>query len=179
MKILLLSAILLMFGFPIFGQDAVENTLEKEVEKRMEEYKKSNITVAQDILNRYVNDQVMGMILQKQTGSDIKLINPTSANMAVIRSPFEECTDSMKKSMRHHQTHIMAVQLIEYGVKENPNDSDFDEFFISVMFHESVPNALVSICIKNKTKTPSTTFVVFNTVVEGLVIKTYKDRYKI
>ena len=122
---------------------------------------------------------MMGTILQKQTESPIRLVRPDDANLAILRSSFEECSDSMKRSMRHHQNQIMEVRLIEYGMKENPNNSDYNEFFMSVMFHESVPNALVSICLKNKTKTPSTTFIVFNAVVEGLVVKTYKDRYKI
>ena len=85
----------------------------------------------------------------------------------------------MKKSMRLHQNSILEVRLIEYGIKENPSNLNSTEYFMSVMFHESVPNALVSICLKNKTTTPSTTFIVFNTAIEGMIIQTYKNRYKI
>lgn len=175
MRILLLSLILLFSAFSAFGQE----TLEDEIQRQLDEYNKSSVSVAQDILNKYVNDQVMGMILQKQTGSPIRLVRPDDANLAVLRSPFVECTDSMKRSMRHHQNSILEVRLIEYGVKENPNNSNSVEYFMSVMFHETVPNALVSICLKNKTKTPSVTFVVFNAVVEGMIVQTYKNRYKI
>jgi len=179
MKILLLSLVLLFFTFPANGQEGLVNSLEDEIQKRMEEYDKSNITVAEDILNRYVNDQVMGAILEKQTGSPIHLVDPSDSNMAVLTIEFEECTNSMKRSMRHHQNSILEVRLIEYGVKENPNNSNYAEYFMSVMFHESVPNALVSICLKNKTTTPSTTFIVFNATVEGLIVQTYKNHYKI
>ena len=179
MKILLLSLVLLFFTFPANGQEGLVNSLEDEIQKRMEEYDKSNITVAEDILNRYVNDQVMGAILEKQTGLPIRLVDPSDSNMAVLTIEFEECTNSMKRSMRHHQNSILEVRLIEYGVKENPNNSNYAEYFMSVMFHESVPNALVSICLKNKTTTPSTTFIVFNATVEGLIVQTYKNHYKI
>ena len=179
MKILLLSLVLLFSAFSVTGQEGLVNSLEDEIQKRMEEYQKSNITVAEDVLNRYVNDQVMGAILEKQTGSPIRLVNPSDSNMAVLTTGFEECSNSMQRSMRHHQNSILEVRLVEYGVKENPNDPNFDEYFMSVMMHESVPNALVSICLKNKTTTPSTTFIVFNATVEGLIVQTYKDRYKI
>ena len=179
MKILLLSLVLLFFTFPANGQEGLVNSLEDEIQKRMEEYDKSNITVAEDILNRYVNDHVMGAILEKQTGLPIRLVDPSDSNMAVLTIEFEECTNSMKRSMRHHQNSILEVRLIEYGVKENPNNSNYAEYFMSVMFHESVPNALVSICLKNKTTTPSTTFIVFNATVEGLIVQTYKNHYKI
>ena len=175
MRILLLSLVLLIFSFPGFGQE----TLEEEIQRQLDQYNKSSVSVAQDILDKYVNDQVMGIILEKQTGSPIRLVQPDDANMAVLTAPFEECTYSMKKSMRLHQNSILEVRLIEYGVKENPNNSNSAEYFMSVMFHESVPNALVSICLKNKTKTPSTTFIVFNTAIEGMIIQTYKNRYKI
>ena len=180
MKILLLlSLVLLTFGFSVFGQESLDNTLDKEIQRQLDEYNKNSKTVAQDILDKYVNDQVMGMILQKQTGSPIRLVRPDASNMAVLTTGFEECSNSMKRSMRHHQKSILEVRLVEYGVKENPNNSDFDEFFMSIMMHESVPNALIGICLKNKTKTPSTTFVVFNATVEGQIVKTYKNRYKI
>ena len=179
MKILLLSLILLFSAFSAIGQEGYDNTLESEIQRQLDEYNKSSVSVAQDILNKYVNDQVMGTILQEQTGSPIRLVRPDAANMAILTTPFEECSDSMKRSMRHHQNSILEVRLIEYGVKENPNNSNSDEYFMSVMFHESVPNALVSICLKNKTTTPSTTFIVFNTVIEGMIVQTYKNRYKI
>ena len=175
MRILLLSLVLLMFGFPAFGQ----KTLEEEIQQQLDEYNKSSVSVAQDILEKYINDQVMGTILEKQTGSPIRLVRPDDANMAILTAPFEECTYSMKKSMRLHQNSILEVRLIEYGIKENPSNLNSTEYFISVMFHESVPNALVSICLKNKTTTPSTTFIVFNTAIEGMIIQTYKNRYKI
>ncbi|MDG2451143.1 MAG: hypothetical protein P8M34_15965 [Saprospiraceae bacterium] len=179
MKILLLSLILLFSATSAIAQQGLINSLEDEIQKRMDEYRESNVTVAQDILDKYVNDQVMGMILEKQTNSPVRLVAPSDANMAVLRSPFVECTNSMQRSMRHHQNSILEVRLIEYGVKENPNNSNFDQFFMSIMMHESVPNALVSICLKNKTKTPSVTFIVFNATVEGQIVKTYKNRYKI
>ena len=102
---------MLFFTFPANGQEGLVNSLEDEIQKRMEEYNKSNITVAEDILNRYVNDQVMGAILEKQTGSPIRLVNPSDSNMAVLTTEFEECADSMKRSMRHHQNSILEVRL--------------------------------------------------------------------
>jgi len=180
MKILLLlSLVLLTFGFSVFGQESLDNTLDKEIQRQLDEYNKNSKTVAQDILDKYVNDQVMGAILQKQTGSPIRLVQPSDSNLAILQTSFSECTNSMQTSMRHHQNSILEVRLVEYGVKENPNSSDYKEYFMSVMFHESVPNALVSICLRNKTKTPSTTFIVFNTAIEGMIVQTYKNRYKI
>ena len=124
MRILLLSLILLLSSFFAYGQEGVNNTLEEEIQRQLDEYNKSSVSVAQDILNKYVNDQVMGTILQKQTNSPVRLVNPSDSNMAILTSPFEECADSMKRSMRHHQNSILEVRLIEYGVKENPNNSN-------------------------------------------------------
>ena len=179
MRILLLSLVLLFFTLPVNSQESFGNSLEDEIQRRMEQYSENNITVAQDILNKYINGQVMGAILEKETGSPIRLVDPSDANMAVLTAAFDECKASMMQSMRLHQSQIMEVRLIEYGMKGNPNSANYDEFVISLMFHESVPNALVSICLKNKTTTPSTTFIVFNAVVEGLIVQTYKNRYKI
>ena len=61
MRILLLSLVLLIFSFPGFGQE----TLEEEIQRQLDEYNKSSVSVAQDILDKYVNDQVMGTILEK------------------------------------------------------------------------------------------------------------------
>ena len=121
MKILLLSLVLLFSAFSVTGQEGLVNSLEDEIQKRMEEYQKSNITVAEDILNRYVNDQVMGAILEKQTGSPIRLVNPSDSNMAVLTTGFEECSNSMQRSMRHHQNSILIHQSIFW----------FDKLFLS------------------------------------------------
>ena len=135
MRILLLSLVLLFSAFSVTGQEGYDNTLESEIQRQLDEYNKSSVSVAQDILNKYINDQVMGVILEKETGSPIRLVDPSDANMAVLTAAFDECKASMMQSMRLHQSQIMEVRLIEYGMKGNPNSANYDEFIISLMFH--------------------------------------------